>query len=326
MKAEIRAFEESTLADAKQVVADMFSPETCPLLNKMLANPLRKELGERTAGDIAYQDGRPVAFQGAVLRRLYVGQEQIVGVVGSTLCSRPRTSPVLLMQLMKATIKPRGGSVFFFANTAHIASMKMNRMLGVKGCGPMTCERIRFAVTWMPRFLKWTVPKSGLKIFRNVDQAAFDSFWRRYLAGNVGLVSSRTSEELEWMFGEGLSSGETVLLGHFDEAGLDGYIVLRSTHGGSRWMVMDWIALHDDGAVLSELLKSAVRFVRRETKGWLLEMIGFSEAAGRIAGKVLPFWRRTKNNSFLWHFAEGRRKIPEGSWFFGSYDGDRAMG
>ena len=326
MKAESRAFAEHTLADARQVVSDMFSPEACPILDKMLANPLRKELGERVAGEIAYQDGCPMAFQGAVLRRLYLGHEPIIGIVGSTLCSRPETSPVLLMQLMKATIKPRGGGVLFFANTANVASMKMNRMLGVKGGGPVTCERIRFAVTWAPRFLRWACPKCKAKIYQGINQSEFDSFWRRYLAGNVGLVASRSAEELNWMFGEGIASGDTILLGHSDEEGLDGYIVLRSTHGGKRWMVMDWIAVRDDEKVLAYLMKSAVRFIRRETSAVFLEMVGFPEAADRIAAMSMAFVRRATNNSYLWQFVSGREDVPQGSWFYGPYDGDRAMG
>lgn len=326
MKTEIKAFDETTLADAKKVVSEMFSPAACPLLDKMLANPLRKELGVSAAGEIAYQDGEPVAFQGAILRRLFAGQEPIIGVVGSTLCSKPETSPVLLMNLMKATIKPRGGSELFFANTANPASMKMNRMLGIKGVGPETCARIRFDLTWAHPYLKSLCPRPRSKRVTSVDAETFNTFWGRYLAGNRGLVSSRTAEDLNWMFGDGLSSGETVAFGEFKEGELLGYIVIHSTNNSHRWMVFDWIALNDDMAVLRRLLTSAVRFARRETSAVLFEMVGFSEMADKVASSVLPFRRKTNNNSCLWRFSDGRGFIPEGSWFFGAYDGDRAMG
>ena len=326
MKTEIKAFDETTLDDAKAVVSEMFSPAACSILDKMLANPLRSELGVSSAGEIVYQDGKPVAFQGAILRRLFMAQSPIVGVVGSTLCSKPETSPVLLMSLMKATIKPRGGSELFFANTANPVSMKMNRLLGIKGTGPETCARLRFALTWVPPCLQPLCPRPRSRRLMPLDAEVFNSFWSRYLAGNRGLVSSRTAEELNWMFGDGLSSGETVAFGEFKEGELLGYIVIHSTHNSHRWMVFDWIALNDDRAVLRRLLTSAVRFARRETSAVLFEMAGFSDIADKIAASVLPFRRKTSNNSYLWRFRDGQGSVPEGSWFFGAYDGDRAMG
>ena len=325
MKTEIRAFDETTLGDAKKVVSEMFSPAVCPLLDKMLANPLRKKLGVSSAGEIAYQDGKPVAFQGALLRRLFIGQQPIIGIVGSSLCSKPETSPVLLMHLMKATIKPRGGSKLFFSNTANPTSMKMNRLLGVKGAGPETCAKIRFDLTWVPPFFKLLCPRPNSTQIKSIDAKTFNSFWERYLEDNRGGVCSRTAEELDWMFGEGLSSGKTVAFGEFKNDELIGYVVIHSTHNSRRWMVFDWIALHDDKSVLKRLLVSAVRFVRRETKAVLFEMIGFSDAADKIASLVIPFRRNARNNSYLWSFNDKETSIPTESWFFGPYDGDRCM-
>ena len=139
------------------------------------------------------------------------------------------------------------------------------------------------------------------------------------------MVCSRTAEELDWMFGEDLSSGKTVAFGEFKNDELIGYVVIHSTHNSRRWMVFDWIALHDDKSVLKRLLVSAVRFVRRETKAVLFEMIGFSHAADKIASCVIPFRRNARNNSYLWAFNNKETTIPTESWFFGPYDGDRCM-
>jgi hypothetical protein len=228
---------------------------------------------------------------------------------------------------MKATIKPRYGSELFFANTANVASMKMNRLLGVKGAGPKTCESIRFGIVWAPAFLKCLLPCPKAKVVTEIEEVIFDSFWQKYLSSNQGIVSSRSAGELKWMFGDGIKSGETIMLGSYGaDNELVGYIVFRSTHGGKRWVVMDWIALKNDEKILKGLLVSAVRYLGKYKRAILLEMVGYPEAAARIASCVLPFVRKAKNNSFLWKYNGAGEAILEGSWFFGSYDGDRAFG
>lgn len=327
MDYEIKSFDETTCADAKALTNALFDPKPGNVLDKILSNPLRRELSAESAGEIVYQDGRPVAFQAAIIRRLFVGQRSILGIVGSTLCSMSSTSPVLLMQLMKKTVKSRYGSELFFANTANVASMKMNRMLGVKGTGPFTCEQIRFGVIWVPKLLKRAVPSVGLSRLTTIDAKVFDAFWDKYRATNIGLVSSRSAEELQWAFGAGIANGKAVMLGHFDNSGaLDGYIVLVSTHAGRRWMVMDWIALDNNVRTLALLIKGAVKYLRKYANGIFMEAIGFPDYADNILKTVLPFKRKTKNNSFLWKFDGKTDAIPSESWFFGPYDGDRMCG
>ena len=327
MDYEIKPFDETTYDDANALTYELFDPKPGSVLSKILANPLRKELNASSSGELVYQGGRAVAFQAAILRKLYIRQKPFIGVTGSTLCSRAETSPVLLMQLMKATIKSRYGSELFFANTANVASMKMNRLLGVKGIAPVTCERTRFGICWVPPFIKkWIKPPKAQRV-NEIDDRVFDDFWRRYLKNNKGVVSSRTAKELRWMFGDEMKSGDSVMLGLFgDEGSLDGYVVIRSTHGGRRWMLMDWIAVDNNPDVLKFLLESAMRFIRRESNALLFEMIGYPVYADVIARKVLPFVRRAKNNSFLWKFTGSNLTISEDSWFWGAYDGDRALG
>ena len=327
MKAEIRPFEESTLSDARKVTGDMFALKVDSILDKMLENPLRMKSGSPPAGELAYQDDSPVAFQGAILRRLFIGQRELCGVVGSTLASHPETSPVLLMQLMKTTIRPRGGSELFFANTSNVASMKMNRLLGVKGCGPASCENSRFAPIVWPRFMKWLLPPAKCKPIDTFESGLFDTFWTRYLKTNTGLVSSRSAEELEWMFGDGMRDGSVVTLGSFgSDNKLDGYIILRISQNRKKWMVHDWIAFNNDKRVLKSLLRSAVWYLRKYKTGLVLEAIGYPDYVKDIISDVLYLKRKMPNNSFIWEFSDRKSGIPKGSWFFGAYDGDRAMG
>lgn len=320
----LRPCDESTRDDVYDVVSDRFSPQDCRLVDRYLKNPLRRF--ESSIGDVVYERGRAVGFQAAILRQLYLNGVPLRGVVGGMLGMMPNASPVLLLQLMKASIAPRGGSVVFYANTANPQSSKMNKLLGVKGTGPLSCAAIRFAITAFPRCLSFILPKPTSRRLSRDNVKQIDDFWSRYMSSCHGLVSSRSVEELDWIFGDRLDSGQCVLLGEFDGGALSGYIVIGQTHHGRRWLVLDWIALGDDQSVLSRLMASAVRFVRRETRAMFLESIGFPEKAQSILARALPFVRKAPSNSFIWKFTDGRKSgIPEGSWFFGPYDGDRCM-
>lgn len=325
----VKSYTEETRDDALKVVRSRFSVDSFRIAAKYLQNPLC--VLDPDAGDVAYQDDRPVGFQAAVLRRLHLGREEFIGVVGGMLGMEDGASPVLLMQLMKRSIAPRGGSTLFFANTANAASMKMNRLLGVKGKGPITCERIRFASAFWPKMLKVLVPRPRAKRLMSFEPKLFDDFWRRYLIANKGVVCSRTTEELRWVFGDRTESGEVVVLGSLNGDNLAGYIVLKRSKfvvrglEFQRWMILDWIALDNDRMILAGLLRDALRFLRRETRAMLLESIGFPEFVEPILAKYLPFRRKTESNSFLYQFTDTNQVIPEGSWFFGPYDGDRGM-
>lgn len=318
----LRPYTEDTRQDAFAVISDRFSPKDCRIAEKYLQNPLLSNGG---AGDVAYEHDKPVGFQAAIRRRLYLGKTQLIGVVGGMLAMQEKASPVLLVNLMKATVAPRDGSSFFYANTANITSMKMNRMLGVKGTGPATCERTRFAVVFVPWGFRWMCTRPHARRLYDIDPKIFDGFWNSYLATNKGLVSSRTSEELTWIFGDRLKTGEIALLGEFKEQSLLGYIVLKVNSNRRRVLIIDWIALKNDKQVLDSLLVSAVRFARRETNAIFLESIGFPSFSEDISRRRLGWVRKARNNTFIWKFPDGRTEIPAESWFFGPYDGDRCM-
>lgn len=319
----LKPFLESSLDDASGVVCDMFSASSGKTLVKYLQNPDRAP--GASVGDVAYEKGKVVGFQAAIPRRMYLKGRPFLGIVGGMLAMREGASPVLLMKLMKTSIASRDGSRLFVGNTANVKSMKMNRLLGVRGKGPATCERIRFTPIWFPPGLRRLLPRPCSRRMETFSSPEVASFWQRYLETQAGLVTSRTVEELDWVFGARMKTGEVVALGDYDDGRLNGYIALRSTHGGRRWLIVDWIALKDDPAILDRLLKSAVRWLRRETTAWVLESIGFPESAERILKRHLPLARRTPNNSFVWKFLEGEQVVPEGSWFFGPYDGDRCL-
>lgn len=354
---DIRFFNEETLDDALNVVRDRFDESACRQVRKLLGNPMRRICPD--VGDVAYEEGRPVAFQAAVPRRGYVRDVSFLGIAGGLLAAKRGTSPVTVFNLMEKTNAPRHGSTVVFGNTAIPVSMKLNRMLGVDGVGCPSCGIVRFAVLRFGRFLNFCVhgrlppffvqlidwlggivrpfffrrarsPTVGSRL-ETFNAKQFDAFWSEYLKKNDGVVLSRTAEELDWMFGEDLSSGRNLLFTRENGDRLCGYIVVRAMNAErTRWMVADWIALANDKAVLSDLLRDAVRGLRRIRSAAFLECIGFRMDVQEVIHRHLPFKRKAPNNStnYKAHTPEMKRALEDADkagWFFGPYDGDRCM-
>lgn len=354
---DIRPFDKTTLDDALDVLRARFNESACKQAIKLLSNPLLREVPD--TGDVAYENGRPVAFQAAVPRRVYIRDKPLLGIAGGLLASKKGMSPVLLLSLMEKTNAPRHGSVVVFGNTAIPVSMRLNKMLGVDGIGCPSCGEVRFAVFrwgrfanfclhgrlptvlscimdafgWLLRPLFMRRKRSDTKGSRceAFDPGKFGAFWSEYLETNNGVVLSRTAEELEWMFGEDLKTGRNILCVQEKDDRLMGFIILRSMNAEkSRWMVADWIAINNDRDVLSDLLREAVRSVRKVSSAAFLECIGFRMDVNDIIRRHLPFSRKAPNNStnYKAHTPEVDQALhsaDRSGWFFGPYDGDRCM-
>lgn len=349
------SFTEATMADAESVVRAAFDETAVPLLGKILANPLRSELPAGETGDLVYFNGLPVGFEALLPRRLYLGKRPLLGMAGSTMGLKPGVSPLALLSLMKRNLTPRHGSVIWFANTANVTSVKMNRKLGVKGKGPATWETAVYAVIHPLRFLWMAIRRKVLKrassklieqaipvceemVFRDkefevrrlseISPKMFDDFWTRFLETNTGLVSSRTADELGWMFGETIASGRDVLLGAFSKGQLVGYIIVRADVDGW-WRIVDLIANRNSELILVILLRAAKRFLCKRTRAVLLQAKGFPCFSRPILAKELRHSRPVGGNTFLWQITDEalNKKVGDlttGSegWFFGPYDGD----
>lgn len=355
---EIKDYVEETEREVLSLIRERFGEVACAEAKLALRNPLRELC--RSAGDLVCTKDGIQCFQAAILRRGYIRESPFLGVCGGLLVAKNDASPVLLAMLIQKAITPRAGSELFFGNTAIPVSVKLNRMMGVRGKGIPSCEFIRCAVfRWggfanfalhgrIPLIVVRIVDFVGrfLSIFNlrhvrsdtvcirldSFETLPFNNFWDRYLEGNDGVVLSRTAQELEWVFGDGLRSGRNILLARKRQDGLlAGYIVLRTaSDDGLRWMVADWIALEDDRDVLSDLMNDAVRELRRMRSPVFLECIGFRMDVQDIIGRHLPFKRKAKNNSMAFKAFSSRLTdaLKDGAtkgWFFGPYDGDRCM-
>lgn len=348
--------------DAKVVIIDRFGEGALRVLDLVMRNPLRKLCPD--AGDIVYDNGKPVCFQACMLRRLCVGKTEIFGKVAGLTCLKNGAPAEAYIDVRIAASRPRNGSVMGFGNSmnaesayaAHRLSRKKNPTTfeGPESCTrflwravrPLECLayfiRRKIFKARLPNWKEFSTLSSAnyevkhgelvVRRLMEVKPGFFDALMAEYLKTNEGLVCSRTAEEIEWIFGERIKRGQCVLLGVFKGENPVGYIIARSKPNAKRWEIMDWFALGNNLRILEPLLAELCRFLKRKTPAMMLEVIGFPTAAQPILKRYLPHERQVGNNVFSWgssnkEFRESILPIIDTpkSWFFGPYDGDECM-
>lgn len=354
---------DETYNAAKEVVLDRFGEGAVDVLDFVMRNPLRKLCPD--AGDIVYENDKPICFQACTLRRLYLGGEEIFGKVGGLTCLKKGASPEAYIDVRIAAKRPRLGSVIGFGNSqnaeaAYAASRLARKKNPTLFEGPESCTRFLWRAVrpleCIVYFIRRKIFKAGLPEWKEfstlsssdyrvshgdltirrlmeVKSEFFDVLMAEYLKTNEGLVCSRTAEEVEWIFGERIKNGQCVLLGAFKDEKPVGYIIARSRQDAKRWQILDWFALENSAKILEPLLAELCRFLKRETPAMMLETIGFSSAVQPILIRHLPHKSQKGYNVFSWgssnkEFRDSVLPIIDSvkSWFFGPYDGDECLG
>lgn len=354
---DVKPLIDETLPDAEQVVRARFAESTIDILHKVMRNPMRRVCAE--AGDIAYEDGRPVCFQACILRRLYLGQEEFIGKAGGMTSSVEGASEAAFIDVRLAANKVRMGSRMGFGNSCNQLSASLVPKSKKMHAGSESCSRylwrairpVECALYFIRRKLlkgnlpqwrdystlgsaDWRVERRGLSVRRvmGVEKGFYDVLTEQQRACNRGVFCSRTAEEIDWIFGERIRSGEAVVLGAYRDDDPVGYILLRSDKKAKRWKIHDWFAAGNDKSVLEELVRSALHYLRQETPAMMLEVEGFPTWIQPVLKRYLPFVRKMGFNQFCWgtRDKELRSQLEADldspkSWFFGPYDGDECM-
>lgn len=356
-KIRVEEFTAEGYHDAVSVIVKRFPTQAVAVLDKVMANPLKDEY--HGLGDILYVDDRPVAFRAATRRKLYLGHEQILGRVRGLTCrlvDSPKDSIARLVEAQKAN--PRGCRLAM-SNTQCVPTEKRAVQNGAL-LGPSSCHRFLWRAVrpldCLLYFFKRKILKreavvrrdfstlgsvnfrleiDGYEIRRlRLDESAFyDRLMMDYLESNQGLVSSRTSVEIDWIYGDRIRSGEVVVLGAERDGCPMGYILLQTNACARRWLLGDLFTIENSNKIMDALLCAASKFLREKTPAMMLESIGFSMSAERVIKKYLPHVRMAAANFDSFNFldaADAERYnelvLSDKSWFFGPYDGDMCMG
>ena len=350
---------------AAEVVAERFCPEAVAAVRRLLANPVRSPGDD--VGVVAFDGDRAIGVTGSIVRRLHLGREPFAGINGGFLAMRRDAPATLLYMLLRRAHNPRFGSVFFYSNTCSPATAKVKPCVGVGNMGPESWAAARFArlrrypsfrrrvkrglglsLPERPPFAVPPVPPlecvrssmvfaadgaRGLAVKARADFSWADRFFEKYLDGNDGVVGSRTTRELGWLFGDAVSSGGGLALAAEGPNGVAGYaVVVPCMYDRSRWHVADAIALGNDVAVLSLLFRAAKNAVRACSDAERLGVAGFPAQVQPLVEREFPERRPAPCNEFMWGFSDalfGRRcegaLLGGRGWFFGPYDGDFCM-
>lgn len=356
MKHVVRELTERNRADAEFVIRARFPESALMVLDKIMCNPHRDE--HVGFGDILYVDGRPVAFRAALRRNIYVGKVRALARVRGLTCrliDSPLDSISRLIEAQKAN--PRG-CIMAISNTQCVPTEKRALQNGAT-LGPETCRRFiwRAIRPWkcMSYFLRrkilrtpsvvfnpfntlqscdYSISIDSLKVKRLTlrDLHFFDELMGKYLDTNVGIVSSRTSKEMEWIYKEGIQAGTVVVLGASDGKGPVGYLLLKSNCSCVRWLLGDMLAVGNNIAILRVLLEVACRFLREKTPAMMLESIGFPVYVEPLLKKYMPHERKCEANYDSFNFFSDSDTLKykdimlsNRSWFFSPYDGDMCL-
>ena len=354
---ECKPFLEVDFNIAATLVESRFGDGAVRQLERIRQNPMRQVCAEM--GDIAYEDGVPASFQACILRRLFWRDSQIVGRVGGMTCSSATASEAAYIDVACAAQKPRGGCRMAFSNSQNEKSAVVSRKLKSEHLGPVSTTRYLWRairpLECLMYFVRRKLLKKGLPNWnrfstlpsvdwewqdRQVDVRRmsavspefFDVLMKRYVTTNRGLVSSRTAEEIEWIWGDRIKSGEAVVLGAFENEEPVGYILLKSNEAAKRWVVHDWFALGNDEDRLEVLIRAALRFLKTKTPAMMFEVEGFPTWVQPLLKRYFPHVREIGHNQFSWKSKDKELRVAleqvidsRDSWFFGPYDGDECM-
>jgi len=352
----VRPYDEGTAADFRQLFKDRFPGVDSGLLDVVLANPARK--WHSSCGAIAYsEDGQVIAIQGLIPRVAFQGSHRILVASAVAMAVKKDVDRSFFTGFLSETIRGSGSDLFLANTTIPGSRKRLNAAVGVVD-GPLSCAEIRERNVrgsgFVARAFRKVLAKAGLSGSRNlptVDEPVFargdltltreceiadrnfNDFWEHYLKDNAGLVSSRTAEELRWMFARGLVQGEVVLLTARKGGALQGYAFCRRTdETATCWRVADWIALGNDEKVLSVLVEGAAAFLRRHTPATCLQVTGFPTWVQPLLKRLFPRSVSFGFNKCVWVCLNEKTRdlcgdwvnAPNG-WYGCPYDGDMCI-
>lgn len=350
------------LNDAKEVIRNRFDESCCDLLEKELRNPALKLYPE--SGEIVYgDDGKPIAFQANIPRRIFLGQKEFVGMVGGLTCLKKNSPPEAFIDLRAASNYHFKNGIMIFSNTSckemaatHARLLKKKNTLACNSIPSYARLRIglihplRMAFNIIQNKIMRNV-RRGFLTFTTLDskdfsvmrktvtferymtfpEDFFDRLMKAYLRKNKGLLCSRSAEELRWVFQETVSSGQSILICASENDIPLGYIIVKINFARCRCQIVDWFALENDLWLLESLVQVMKRYLRQHTPLLAIETFGFPTFVQPIISRHFPIERKLGHNMFAWRVKRELRdeilKMADttDSWFFGPYDGDGCM-
>ena len=201
---------------------------------------------------------------------------------------------------------------------------------------------IQKATWYITRPVSW-VRNAGIRLvekiscynivqYRKIDIEKFGGFWRKFLAENDGVVTSREPKRLAWMFDDSLAAGIVKIIAAEKNGEIVGYALfrryLRKEGFFNNHSLYDICALHNDATVLRLLVRAAKRLAG-DDKGCLIMYVG---ALPKQDQWLLPFLPKcVKDDHSMIFYRSSNAEILQSieqakGWFLGPMDGERCLG
>lgn len=331
---------ESTEADFRRLYDERFTPSSNEdVVSVIMANPMRAV--KRETGRIAYRNGDVVAIQGVLPRRAYWRQKELLVANVAVMAVRKDADRTFLTDFLRDAVEGFGADLVFGNSAIGGSRKRLIAAIGIKD-GPQSCTWLR-EMDLRPgepriwRKLRGVRRRMGLigkcEFPALPSDAELDIFWRTYLEGNCGLVSSRTARELHWVFDHGLKSRDVVPFALRESGRLVAYAFFRRTdRSGACWRVVDMIALGNDLSRLERLLTEAADFLKAHAGAEYVQITGYPDGIQPLLERLFPRASSFGMNKCIWKCLNssadslcGNWMRDAGSWFGCPYDGDMCL-
>ena len=160
----------------------------------------------------------------------------------------------------------------------------------------------------------------------------FEDFWRRFLAANDGVISSREPKRLQWLFNDSIKAGKVLLATAEKDGRIDGYVLLREQYGCEQpprsYDIIDICAVGNEAACLSALCFCATEMAGRNG-GVKLYFSGSMPGQEEWLDRYLPLKKTMGNAPFMYvtYYPDIKDSLAQNKgWFFGPFDGERCLG
>ncbi len=151
------------------------------------------------------------------------------------------------------------------------------------------------------------LPRKAAAEIRHFDSFGeeFDRFWEKLRRQPGRLVAVRTAKALQWRFSQAWWPDKPLIVGALREGELLGYLVAvaqapEHSRGLRSYLIGDLQALGDSSAVISTLLREAVRTARRLGAG-SVQWIGWAPPKRQAALSLFPRKYRSRGHWPLYY-------------------------
>ena len=367
MKTTIVPITEDNLDVVAAAAAKFGMPRSAGWLRRCFFDPTVEDLTrDRIRGHMAVdENGEAIAIHGYYYQPCYFRQDRFLAGTGAIMGAKAKYGEELLCVQDKnkeTRTKDRlGFGNCIYGKRAYTVNKKVYKMneppyrSGEYRFCVLDCSAYLLAILWRIRLrsnilnrlvylilrpVAWIVraasnlrfDSDGYSYVRKngFEDARFDDFWKRFLAGNDGVISSREPKRMQWLFHDSIKAGKVFLATAEKNGCIEGYVLIREKGEGrcpKSFDIVDICAIGNNIDCLKGLCFEAKRLaaekggIKLYFSGSMPNQEKWLDQVFRYRGKdVCYFMFGTKDLEIAESLKQNK------GWFFGPFDGERCLG